>query len=1324
MSLTDSIDLQSAKSLAEVRAAAVGLELGSLSEEPIARWTDSTNASPRTVDLVQRLVGKGLCETVGDLVCNEEVHKKLYQSGGRRAEKNLVEDLQTWLVKALNQVDELPPNKDEKRTGTGILRVGMDEESLSLWASAHQVERWLDEPVQVLGDLLARRTDTWLWQHDAEAFSLRSILTAPTAASAYWPKRGSVPKAVQDTVIQVLLEKAGLIQAGQQEESLRQQTLQRPIGHPALLDLWERLQECRDHIAVDTPPLPSQERGRSSLHFEISPPRVIYIEENSAWCSTRGESRVEIDPKATDQACLVRCGCEEVDNQRCSVSISALDALLAQFNDLSEGSLATQLGDILDQPHWSRALEDFDQVLRVALPSRNSPPLDYQIGWRIRRGEEQPFTLEPVEVRERRSGAGVKTRRAELSALRSAPELCTLPVDRKITEILLPHVDEAARQHRGLTHHESIHRSLDLLVNHPRVFFSRGSGDHPITVRRSELALHWNKLDDGSITIEPTVDGKPMEPSRLASAAREGVRAGSLVELDEDASLLTVIPIQPGVVGILSVLEQRGSTFAVDAGSELLDRLHAFSRLLPVLLSESLRGIEMPPDNRPLIRLEVLPEGSLQVNIRVEPLAGVESWFPGRGPKELYGNALTGRVFCRRDFATEERYAHEILSLLPPPEPLERGVFDRVVQDEEVSLDFLEALQNQKSAVKVVWPEFGRKEVRRASSMQDLSLKVSGMEHWLGLDGSLEVDNLKVSARELFQALTKGKRFVQVGENGWIRIEEELIEQLDALGRCITERSEGLFVSRLQSLELLRIEAAGTKIDAPVPWRLMAERIRQSDSLELDVPNGLDGKLRSYQEEGFHWLSRLSTWSPGACLADDMGLGKTVQALALLLTRADEGPALVIAPTSVGFNWMREAERFAPELRTRMYRGKKRQEVLADLKPCDLIITSYSLAARDIEELQGIKFATLVLDEAQAIKNPDTGRARATRSLDAEFKLALTGTPIENRMTDLWSLFASITPGLLGDRQQFRQRFLVPAQKNASGAEAARTALASSIRPFMLRRTKEAVAQELPPRTSVLLPISLSQGERNLYNEMRNAAVAGLRGQLDSDGGDVRRFQVLAALTRLRQLACHPRLVDPSSELPSSKLLMLRGLVEELRSQNHRALIFSQFTSHLALAREMFDADGISYRYLDGSLSEPRRRMEVDAFQSGEGDVFLISLRAGGTGLNLTGASYVIHLDPWWNPAVEDQAADRAHRIGQTDPVTIYRLVAKDTIEEAIVSLQDEKRDLVASMLEGTNKAASMSVEDLLELLSAEPPTETEEDEPEDLMEAKDAPSW
>ncbi|MGZ3459740.1 MAG: DEAD/DEAH box helicase, partial [Archangium sp.] len=374
-----------------------------------------------------------------------------------------------------------------------------------------------------------------------------------------------------------------------------------------------------------------------------------------------------------------------------------------------------------------------------------------------------------------------------------------------------------------------------------------------------------------------------------------------------------------------------------------------------------------------------------------------------------------------------------------------------------------------------------------------------------------------------------------------------------------------------------------------------------------------------------------------------------------------------------------------------------RLECLAKLGKSDVLIVSFGLLVRDAAQLGALSFSTLVVDEAQALKNPNTRRARAARQLQAGFRIALSGTPLENHLGELWSLFAIVFPGLLGSWEQFRERFAAPIERGKDPD--ARAALSRVIRPFLLRRTKQEVARELPPRMEIQVPVALSEEEWALYEDARLAAVAEVSAQGKGVRDEQQRFQVLAALTRLRLLASHPRLYDAESALTSSKMRRLLELLEELRSEGHRALVFSQFTSHLELVREELARAGFTHLYLDGSTPAGARAKRIASFQSGEGDVFLISLKAGGTGINLTAADYVIHLEPWWNPAVEDQATDRAHRIGQTRPVTVYRLISRGTIEEQILSLHSDKRALVAGVLEGTDVAARLTTKDLLALL-------------------------
>jgi SNF2 family DNA or RNA helicase len=353
------------------------------------------------------------------------------------------------------------------------------------------------------------------------------------------------------------------------------------------------------------------------------------------------------------------------------------------------------------------------------------------------------------------------------------------------------------------------------------------------------------------------------------------------------------------------------------------------------------------------------------------------------------------------------------------------------------------------------------------------------------------------------------------------------------------------------------------------------------------------------------------------------------------------------------------------------------------------VVVSWALLTREAARFQARRFTTVVLDEVQAIKNAGTQRAQAAHGLEADFVVGLSGTPVENHVGELWSLFRATVPSLLGSEESFQERF-------GSGQGPSLAALAKVVRPFILRRTKDKVAKELPSRTEVDVLVTLSDAERELYEDVRLAAVKALG---DSVGSD-KRFEVLAALTRLRLAAGHPKLVDAQWRGPTSKLTRLLELVRGLVEGSHRALVFSQFTSHLALVADALRTEGIVFSYLDGQVPAAERARRVAAFQAGQGgDVFLISLKAGGTGLTLTAASYVLHLDPWWNPAVEDQASDRAHRVGQSKPVTIYRLIAEGTIEQRILSLHSEKRELVDALLEGTEKVGKLSMTQLAALV-------------------------
>jgi superfamily II DNA or RNA helicase len=481
-----------------------------------------------------------------------------------------------------------------------------------------------------------------------------------------------------------------------------------------------------------------------------------------------------------------------------------------------------------------------------------------------------------------------------------------------------------------------------------------------------------------------------------------------------------------------------------------------------------------------------------------------------------------------------------------------------------------------------------------------------------------------------------------------------------------------------------------------------AQRLRTAGA-SIEPPPGLRAELRDYQRQGLAWLQLLREHGFGGVLADDMGLGKTLQTLAHLLTEKNQGrldrPALIVAPTSLIFNWRREAARFAPDLQVLVLHGGERRRRFAAIPHADIVLTTYALLPRDLEVLRRQPWHMLVLDEAQNIKNPRSKAAQSVARLDARHRLCLSGTPLENHLGELWSLFQFLMPGYLGDDAQFRRRFRQPIEKHDDAER--RTQLAQRIAPFMLRRTKNEVARELPPRTEIIRSVALEGGQRDLYETVRAAMQEEVQAEIERRGIGQSRIALLAALLRLRQICCDPRLLkteEAQQVRESAKLDLLMGLLPDMLRQGRRVLLFSQFTSMLDLIQQALRERGIDYLLLTGATQD--RESLVDRFQREEVPLFLISLKAGGVGLNLTAADTVIHYDPWWNPAVENQATDRAHRIGQDKPVFVYKLLSEGTVEEKIAELQSRKRALAEALFAEGAEGLQLDEEAIAELFT------------------------
>jgi SNF2 family DNA or RNA helicase len=489
----------------------------------------------------------------------------------------------------------------------------------------------------------------------------------------------------------------------------------------------------------------------------------------------------------------------------------------------------------------------------------------------------------------------------------------------------------------------------------------------------------------------------------------------------------------------------------------------------------------------------------------------------------------------------------------------------------------------------------------------------------------------------------------------------------------------------------------------PAAKQLFSKLQNVTEIEQVAKPRALKATLRPYQKEGFSWLVFLHELNAGGILADDMGLGKTVQAIALLLWLKGKSKTkithLVVAPTSVVPNWLREIEKFGPTLTALAWHGPDREKLTDSLEEADVIVTSYALVRRDEEFFSQRNFHTVILDEAQHIKNPASATARAVKKLQSEHRLALTGTPIENRLSEIWSIFDFVSPGLLGDLNRFEEKFARPIDR---GDKASAEKLRAAIHRFVLRRDKMDVAKDLPPKIEQDILVPMADEQTKLYAQILRQVRESVMSEVEKQGLAKAKIQILAALTRLRQVACDPRLMKLEGEWnadTSGKLGALREIMQEAVAGGHRVLIFSQFVEMLHLIRSVLEEEGMKFEWLTGSTTDRIER--VDHFNNDASvSAFLISLKAGGTGLNLVGADTVIHFDPWWNPAVEDQATDRAHRIGQSKTVSVYRLIAKDSVEEKILQLSEKKRALVANVLSSEAPLKGLTKQDVEDLFS------------------------
>jgi superfamily II DNA or RNA helicase len=1145
-------------------------------------------------------------------------------------------------------------------------------EEAQRWADRHEVGYVLDTSAKQLVDAVRELATSPSHAHQL-AYLLRGTQLAAVASVDRAARVSGIrlAPAVAAAARRAIEREAEAVAAGIAEERKRGDG---PRGGAREV-LWARLVELRRALRKRAVPRGRQARAGGTLRFDRDELQVVWLDPLSPGFG--GTMRAQLEMPGGGQPAL-SCSCDAPAGA-CLHGLALVDGMLDRLA-VGDGELA----DELLRPGWSRALAALgERTTKLGGGAKSAkPPAAIEVWWELDLARD--ISVIPLVKKQTKRGmsAGARVNVERLLAEHAG----VLPVeDRTVADALTAW---SARDRYAV-------RALAALVGHPRVLLAGHDG--PVAVERPSLGFAAVAVAR-AIRLVPTVGGEPLD-TRVCAAlldAFDGPEPPLHVAYGEHAPRVQLIDVSADARHLWSVLARHGDEFPPESHHELFERLVELEPSLAIDVPDALKGTPLADALEVVARVRLVGEATLELEAFVRPAPAAPLYAPGAGPRDVLVVRDGERGYIRRDLGEEPAIVAGLLARLPmatreegPP-----GVF-RV--DGDAALDLALALDRPPAGLVAEWIAT-KPAIARAITPKALRVQIDVERDWFGIVGDVKIESGRLELAVLLDAARRQQRFVRVGPDRWVELSELLRDRLAAVADQTYATKGRLELSPGAVPAIRALADAGAEVSEPPAWRLRADRLDAAVKLRPKPPRALAATLRDYQAEGHAWLTRVAAWGAGACLADDMGLGKTIQAIAVMIDRGKLGPTLVLAPTSVTYNWAAELARFAPDLRVVLFGAQAdRVGCLAALGKRDVLIASYGLLVRDGELLARHRFATLVVDEAQALKNATTRRAKAARALDADFRIALSGTPLENHVGELWSVFSVVFPGLLGSWDQFRDRYAIPIERVRSTDAAA--ALGRVIRPFLLRRTKQEVARELPARTEIEVPIALADDHLALYEDARLAAVAEL-----SDAGkglrdEQRRFQVLAALTRLRLLACHPKLYHPTSALGSAKLERLLELVEELHAEGHRALVFSQFTSHLGLVRPALEAAGYRVLYLDGETPGPRRAELVRAFQDGEADVFLISLKAGGTGINLTAADYVIHMDPWWNPAVEDQATDRAHRIGQTRPVTVYRLIACGTIEDKILALHADKRSLVAGILEGSGAAARLTTKDLLALL-------------------------
>ncbi len=1073
-------------------------------------------------------------------------------------------------------------------------------------------------------------------------------------------------------------------------------------------------------IELVTQEFDSQVRARGRHYFEDGAVTIVDASAGRIKAKVQGNELYQVQIRFADEGILkYKCTCPYFDQYGpCKHLWATLleaqkEGILPEL-EMDEFALAPtdRRLNVLDslihrkeqpkQPAWKHQLDAIKRLMQsqfAELPPKPWPAsrrLVYVIDVRATIAREQALVIELANQMLDKNGHWSSTRAVRLteSQLASLPD----PQDRLILQMLVGldpehhyygRYDDTAVEARYVLARRDNALILQRICQTNRCFARDQEG------RTDPQPLKWDDGPPWEFWIELNKDAGGERYALDASLRRGEDRLGAdepLLVLHDGLIIARGSIARLDHFGAFQMLaylrRERRVGLAVQQGEEMLQELLSVSPLPRLDLPPELRIEQISPTPRPRLKISPPPKRGGDDKL----LGRLAFDYGGRIIAEGASGALFDektRTLLRRDPVAEAVAAERLDSLgLKFQWSYDVSGQHRCMPPSKLSKLVLQLTSEG-------WHVEAEGKLYRQPG--EFKIEVSSGIDWFELHGDLDFGGVTAKLPRLLEALRRGEKTVQLDDGTVGILPDQWLNKYGLLARMANEEDGHVRFSRRQTglLDALVSSLPDARCDE-VFEQARAELRRFEGVAPIDPPAAFVGQLRPYQRQGLGWLEFLSRFGFGGCLADDMGLGKTVQVLALLQSRRQVGkPSLVVVPRSIVFNWIEEARRFTPDLRVLDHTGVSRQRSAEHFKDYDLILTTYGTLRLDAAFLKDFRFDYAILDEAQAIKNRSSESAKAARLIRADHRLAMSGTPVQNHLGELWSLFEFLNPGMLGSASVFKATGAGSAQIDGE----ARALLSRALRPFILRRTKEQVATDLPEKTEQTIWCDLEPAQRKAYDELRDHYRASLLDRIQTEGLNKAKIQVLEALLRLRQAACHPGLIDKSQiAQPSAKLDALLPQIAEVVEEGHKVLVFSQFTSMLAIVKHHLDKQKIPYEYLDGKTRD--RQARVERFQNDpDCKLFLISLKAGGLGLNLTAAEYVYLLDPWWNPAVESQAIDRAHRIGQTRHVFAYRIIARDTVEQKVLELQSRKKDLADMIINADNSLISKLGREDLELL-------------------------